>query len=110
MEEPLQRIVHFLFHNRTFFRFNFNKLLSCLVLISIQVVCLDFIFPDSCQRLLHESQEILSYLFHFCYPPQYIRFLQSFAVDPAKVGPFGEKTNDASPKNMLYNIFLDLHQ
>ena len=76
----------------------------------VQVVCLDFIIPDSFQRLLHESQEIVLDTFHFYDPPQYIHFLQSFAVDPAKVGPFGEKTNDASPKNMLYNIFLDLHQ
>ena len=60
--------------------------------------------------MLHESQEMLSHSFHFSVLLNNFVLFQSFAFDAAKVGPSEEKPNDASLKNMFYNIFLDLHQ
>ena len=56
--------------------------------------------------MLHESQEILLYTFHFYGPPNDFFFSLLSLFDAAKVGPSEENPNDADQKTCSTTYFL----
>lgn len=119
VKETLQRVAHFLFHNR--------KNLDSVVLLSYIYLrlpqrkpasfylcasggrCLKHhVTPNVLIGLADILKNLLKHL-HFvillinCYP-----FL--FIDDGANVGPLWKKPRGRGAKNMFYNTFLDLHQ